>query len=149
MPDSLHDVPLAGCMGVRRTMKIVSTDNQSELTIENREDEFGYNFLSLSAKIGSGTCEFNGCNNELSFTNIDEFIKELDSFISNRELEPKLEGTYGSYLTFRGTSTYVALTFKIGGAFCGTETFSYSIMGTFEIAQEYLHKIVTEFKSYA
>ncbi|GAA6140041.1 hypothetical protein NBRC116583_37880 [Arenicella sp. 4NH20-0111] len=130
-------------------MKIVSTDNQCELTIENGEDEFGYNFCSLAAKIGSGTCEFTGCNNDVTFTNMIEFIKDLDSFILNRELEPKLEGTYGSYLLFKGTSTYVALTFKIGGAFCGTETFSYSITGTFEVAKEYLQEIVVEFKKYA
>lgn len=130
-------------------MKIVSTDNKSELIVNMFEDEHGHKAYSLGAEIGLGHSEFKGCNNDIIFLNVPEFIKDLDAFILNRKIEPKLIGTYDSYILFKGTSTCVAITFKIGGAFCGTDTYSYSITGTFEIAQEQLGEIVNELGNYA
>lgn len=130
-------------------MRLVSTDNQSELTITVVEDEHGYKASSLTAQISLGHSEFKGSNSDINFLNLPDFIRDLDAFILNRKIEPKLNGTYGSYILFRGTNTSVAIIFKIGGAFCGTDTYNYSVTGTFEIDQGQLGEIVNELRKNA
>ena len=87
-------------------------------------------------------------NIDLHFFDIDNFIAKLDAFILDRSIKPRLDGTYDTYIMFKGKGNNIFLSLNIGSAYCGTETYSYAIKGTFEVAQESLNNIVNGFTKY-
>jgi hypothetical protein len=64
-------------------MKIRSINNESWLSIENVLDEHGYSSVSIEAEVDIGHSFFHGKNEDIHFTNLDEFIVQLDAFILN------------------------------------------------------------------
>ncbi len=131
-------------------MKIYSTDQNSWLTCDHIvDDEHDYSSFSLEAFIDLGHSSFQGKNIDLHFFDIDNFIAKLDAFVLDRSIQPRLEGTYDTYIMFRGSGTHIFLSLNIGSAYCGSETHSYSVKGTFEVSQENLNNIVNGFAKYA
>ena len=129
-------------------MKIESTDSKSKIEIIRTGDE-GYSSFEVSVNIDIGHGFFSGCNTDLIFLNLSNFIDEIDAFILNRNISPKLNGTYDSFIQLikdKRTSA-ILVKFKIGDAYCGySDTIQYSIEGGFEINQELLSTILTEAK---
>ena len=131
-------------------MKIYSKDQNSWLTFDhNVDDNHDYSAFSLEAFIDLDHSSFQGKNIDLHFFDIDNFIAKLDAFVLDRSIQPKLEGTYDTYIMFKGNGTHIFISFSIGSAYCGTETYFYSVQGTFEVSQENLGNIVIGFTQYA
>jgi hypothetical protein len=126
-------------------MKIFAKDHPSWIEIKRFVDEANqYSSYEISAAIDISHGQFTAKNIDVHFLNVVEFQSELNSFITNKSIVPRLEGTYDTYLEFAGTSNSVLLRFKIGDAFCGTETINYLLEGAFEVSQESLLNINTQ-----
>lgn len=127
-------------------MKIYAADHHSWIEINRFVDEAnGYINYDLSVFIDIQHGQYTTKNKDAHLLNIEEFNSEFDRFITNRSLRPKLEGTYDSYLEFAGISNNVILRFKIMDAFCGIETVDYIFEGAFEVSQESLLSIHSQF----
>jgi hypothetical protein len=126
-------------------MKIYAKDHPSWIEINRLVDEANqYSSYEISAVIDIIHGKFTAKNIDVHFINAVEFQSVFKQFITNRSLVPRLEGTYDTYLEFVGKSNSVILRFKIGDAFCGTETTDYSLVGGFEVSQESLLNIKRE-----
>ena len=124
-------------------MKIYSQDKNSWLKITKNEGEYDVEgTYSIEVKFDIGHSVFNATNKEVIFTNGAEFKSTLNEFVMNRDLCPKLEGTYDSYVSFKAVGNNVVLSVNVGSAFCSSSTFAYSTSGEFEVSQEYLTNIV-------
>jgi hypothetical protein len=130
-------------------MKIYSSDKKSWLGFKSMVDEeHDYSSFLLEVFVDLGHSFFQGKNTDLHFFCIDDFISQLNAFILDRSLQPRLEGTYDTYLMFKGEANNVILSFYVGSAYCGKETYSYAVQGAFDIDQENLNDIVKGFSKY-
>ena len=127
-------------------MKIASNDNRSCLLLEKIEYENGYSSISVEANIDLTHSSFQGANTDIHFQGIEDFVAKLDAFVMDRSIQPRLEGTYDSFIKLKGISNRVVLSFNVGSAFCGTDTFNYGVQGSFEVDQGDLNEIVSGFK---
>ncbi len=128
-------------------MRITSSDFKSWISIEQHGDE-QYSSFKVKAFVDIEHGSFSGENTDVQFLNIKVFIIELDEFILNRTLHPKLEGTYNSFIEFykATNNNAILVNFSIGDAYSGySEIASYSIKGTFEIDPEYINIILQDF----
>lgn len=131
-------------------MKIYSKDKKCWLYFERTVDvEHDYSSFILDALVDVGHSVFQGRNTDIHFFGIGDFVSKLNDFIIDRDIQPRLEGTYDTYLVFKGAANHVFLSFYIGSACCGAETHTYAIQGTFEIDQGSLGDIVKGFSKYS
>ena len=131
-------------------MKIYSINNHSLIEVNQFTDiENNYSSFVLSVAIDIEHGEFSAKNTDVHFFNIDEFNSNFDDFISNRELNPKLEGTYDSFIEFSAYRNRVYVHFKIGDSYCGSKIVNYSLEGSIEISQENLLIYQQQFLSLA
>ena len=131
-------------------MKIESIDKKSYIFIDHSGDE-DYSSFQFGAHIDISHGSFSAKNNDIQFINLSKFISILDEFITNRDLEPELTGTYNTFLRFynlKGKNT-VMLQLSLGDMFSGySETVNYSLNGCFELNQEDLLCFLNSIKSY-
>jgi hypothetical protein len=131
-------------------MKIFSSDKKSWLSIEVvSDDEHGYSSFSMESLVDIGHSSFQGRNSDLHFFGIDDFVAQLSAFVMDRRIQPRLEGTYDSFLMFKGSASHVSVSFCIGSAYCGAETYSYVMSGAFEVEQENLASIVSDLSKFS
>jgi len=130
-------------------MKINSIDNKCSINIDGKGDDCLFFEVNASIDIGHGV--FNGKNTDLMFLNFDEFIKDYDSFITNRDITPILNATYESFIKIEaGISNSIFISFSLGDAFSGyNNSVEFSLNGKFEVNTEFLIQMHTEFKSLA
>lgn len=126
-------------------MKIPSSNNKSYISIEFFDDGTD-DYISYVLEIVSDIEHsfFKGSNSDIHFLNMPEFIDQLDSFVLNRNVRPKLEGTYDSYLSFIGSGNVVEVNYCIGSQ---NDHQIFSQKGGFEISQEHLSSILTDLKT--
>ncbi|TKB05669.1 hypothetical protein [Desulforhopalus sp. IMCC35007] len=131
-------------------MKISSIDSKNSITIERKGDN-DYSTFEVTAEIDIVHGTFTGKNIDIIFFNIDEFIMEYDSFLTNRKISPILNGTYDSYIKIEaGKGSSVFVSFSLGDAFSGyNETVDFSLNGKFEINTEFLNTIYRELRGLA
>lgn len=127
-------------------MKIFSSDTRSWLRIE-RTKTGEYVGFEVEARIDVGHGRFHVQNDDVQWLNVADFAAELETFVLNRSVSPRLEGTYDSFLKIRAFSNLVNMEFAIGDTFCGNRTHEYLFEGSFEIDQETLGRLVREFEA--
>ncbi|MBI1889466.1 MAG: hypothetical protein HYS18_02340 [Burkholderiales bacterium] len=126
-------------------MQIV--DTQAKCSIEIEYDGYetpDYASFTFGASVNIGHGMFKAVNKDINFFNFQFFVEELDAFILDRSLQPKLSGTYDSYLEFVGVSSSVSIRFRIGDAFAGYKNPNtpFAFTGGFDVAQDQLTSIV-------
>lgn len=128
-------------------MRIIGDDKRSWLSIERWEDG-GYSAFAMEAHVEIGHGEFHSKNIDVQLLQIDKFVSEFDCFILDRSLSPRLNGTYDSYICFRGVGAQVVLEFEIGDATTiGSKTVFHRQTGAFIVDQEFLTEILRSFRS--
>ena len=127
-------------------MKILSSENKSYFQIKRTSDE-GYSGFDVEVLVDIGHGQFRAQNQDLQWLNIPEFTAQLDGFINDRRLIPRLEGTYDSFLEFSESVNVVVVAFAVGDAFCGNKTHEFLLRGSFEISQDMLIAVAQEFGS--
>lgn len=127
-------------------MKIFSSENASHLRIERTGDE-AYSSFEVEVTIDIGHGQFRALNNDLQWLNIADFAAKFDDFILDRELVPRLEGTYDSFLEFSGSANSVIVAFAIGDAFCGNKTHEFLLRGSFQVSEDTLSALARDFRS--
>ncbi len=116
------------------------------IEIEHRIDDSGaYDSFMLDVSVDIGHGVFKATNADIHFRNLAAFIGELDAFILDRTVKPRLEGTYDSYIEFSGTPSMVSVSFCVGDAFFGNTRFA--LIGAFDIDQDYLSAALEQFRA--
>lgn len=127
-------------------MKIISTDNDSFITIERKRDPEGYSGFEVCTHADIVHGRFDAVNTDVQFLNSAEFIEEFDRFVLHRKSNPVLLGTYETRLEFVSTGTRVSLKYRLGDSFCGEKTVDFVQSGELVIDQESLLGILDGFK---
>ena len=128
-------------------MKIVGSNSGSWLRVNRLDDASGHYFgydAEVRVEITHGS--FQGRNRDLQFMNLPVFVAELERFITNRHLFPRLEGTYDSFIQFCSVGSQVHVEFSIGDAYCGSKIHEFKVRGGFEINQDYLSDMLRGWK---
>ena len=127
-------------------MKIYGIDKKSWLEVAPVKDG-SYTATSVEVKIDIGHGYFSAKNLDMHFQNLDTFISELDHFITDRDIAPRLNGTYDSFIEISGSVSHAFIKFCIGDENCGAKTHQYSLCGSLEIEQEHLVPFLKIMKS--
>lgn len=131
-------------------MKIQSS--YSGCTIEF--DDYSYDnslYFIISVKLNS----FTGDNGEVSLFDIPMFVEELDAFITDRSLEPKLKGSHGFELSFDSKKSAGHPWVKVSLCNYGNPDNEdnheplFCVSGEFEVHHEYLSTYLEYFKKFA
>ena len=127
-------------------MKIRSIDKKSWFDVKPLKDG-SYTAISVEVQIDIGHGVFNAKNIDVQFLNLSVFTSELDNFLTDRSMLPRLNGTYDSFIEISGSVSHVFIKFCIGDVDCGAKTHQYNLCGSFEIDQEYLAPFIKVMKS--
>jgi len=128
-------------------MKITSSNRKCWISVERSTGAHPHEAFAVEALVQIGHGRFQARNEDVHWLNGREFVEDLDKFITNRALSPRLNGTYDSFVGLTGSATSVTLEFAIGDAFRGEKTHRYLLRGSFDIEQDRLLGIVNEFKA--
>lgn len=127
-------------------MKVSSTDSQSWFLVNYNQDQNGYDSFSIEVNFDVGHSAFHGKNTDVHFLNLAGFIIELDAFILNRNLQPRLLGTYDSVLVLKAEATgNITVSLIIGSSL---ENKDYRVQGSFEFLPEKLNDVLRGFQQY-
>jgi len=131
-------------------MQIKSSHSGNYIEIDSYSADRAMYFM-ISAKLG----HFTGENNAIQLFELKEFSRELDQFVTNRNLNPKLKGSHGFELSFssKKENGHPWLSLKL----CDYAPIDnedhrlplFCVSGEFEINHEYLNSYVEYFKSIA
>lgn len=124
-------------------MRITSIDSKTWVEITPGNSEFSF---SIECMADRGQSLFHGKNTDFHFLNIEEFISDLNKFILDRNISPKLNGIYGPCLEFsrsKKQTTAVMVHFSVGddSSAC-SENVEFKTTGTFEINSEFLKELI-------
>lgn len=126
-------------------MKIYSIDRKSWISITTWVDEHQYRGTTIEASVELGLSRFHGKNIDIHLLSTKEFLAELDRFILDRDVRPRLEGTYESFIEFYGDASHIFLNFRIGDLECGKHNQAFSLCAGFEIDQDQIQGILASF----
>ena len=112
------------------------------------DDSSDYDSFSFSASIDIGHGLFKAANNDIHFLNLPTFVAQLESFVRDRMPQPRLDGTYNSYLELSGTPSSATIHFRIGDAFSGYTDVNtqYSFTGAFDVEPDQLFPMLDQFR---
>ena len=131
-------------------MRIQSFDKRCYIEINPAHEGEGHPVFIVEARINLEHGVFTAKSKILPLPKLPEFIIHLESFLVNREIQPKLEGAYESYFSFVYEAGSVFLEFSVGDGFSGYTTYAnFNLSGRFEINTDQLKTIVAEFKALA
>lgn len=127
-------------------MKIESRDHTSWITIDD-VGENGRPAFRVETYVDVGHGRFIASNEDVSFFRLEEFATELDSFVLNRGLAPRLAGTYDTTIQFRAEGRTIWVEFVIGDAYGGNpRAQTYALTGGFEIEEGALVSLAAGFR---
>lgn len=129
-------------------MRIYSTDKKVYVKL-SRDGGDTHSPFSVESSVDISHGRFGAINSDIHFLNHDEFLKEFDAFILNREIVPRLKGTYDTEIRFfqPKDKNIVMVSFAIGDAFSGyTTTVRFKSEGQFEVDAEYLNELLSNFE---
>jgi hypothetical protein len=128
-------------------MRITSIDSKAWVEITPGNSEFSF---SIECMADRGQSLFHGKSTDFHFLNIEEFISDLNKFILDRNISPKLNGIYGPCLEFyrsKNQTTAVMAHFSVGDdSSAYSENVEFKTTGTFEINSEFLNDYLSGFK---
>lgn len=127
-------------------MKIYSVNKKSWLAVTQIKDG-AYTAISVEVLVDIGHGIFNAKNIDIQFLNLDTFSSELNHFMTDKSVLPRLNGTYDSFIEISGSVSHVFIKFCIGDADCGAKTHQYSLSGSFEVDQKHLASFKKMMKS--
>ena len=78
---------------------------------------------------------------------LDGFVGQLDRFILDWSLAPRLEGNYHAFIAFLPRGTTVMCQYRLGGAFFGGKTAYFYHFGEIDIEHEYLLQLLAGFRA--
>ncbi len=82
----------------------------------------------------------------MQLLDLDAFVDELDAFVLDRTLRPRLSGTYDTFLAFEAVGNAVLFSYCLGDALMGRPTHRFTQTGSFEIDDDTLSSIVGELR---
>ncbi len=131
-------------------MIIESISHDSYITIEHIGDS-NYHSFCIEAELGKDHHleYFKGFNRDVQLLNLDKFIKDLNSFITDRKMKPRLEGTYDFCIEIQAigaTRAFLIIYLGYDKVITEFKTFRYCVSGCFEIDLEYMNQMVQNFK---
>ena len=128
-------------------MKISSNDRRCWISVERPAGAHPHTPFALEVSMQFGHEYFHARNGDIHWTNGQDFSKDLDRFMTNRDLRPRLNcAANGSFVGFSGSATSVILEFAVGDAFLGDRTMhQYLLRGSFDVEQDRLLSIIDEF----
>jgi hypothetical protein len=115
-------------------MKIHSIDKKSWFAVKPIQDG-SYTAISVEVQI------------DIRFQNLAVFTSDLDNFLTDRSILPRLNGSYDSFIEISGSVSHVFIKFSIGDVDCGAKTHQYNLCGSFEIDQKYLASFIKVMKN--
>jgi hypothetical protein len=127
-------------------MKINSIDKKSWFAVKTVKDGT-YTAVSVDVQIDIGHGVFNAKNIDMHLLNLVVFTSDLNNFITDRSILPRLNGTYDSFIEISGSISHVFIKFCIRDEDCGATTHQYSLCGSFEIDQKHLIPLIKLMKS--
>jgi len=127
-------------------MKIHSIDKKSWFAVKPLQDG-SYTAISVEVQIDIGHGVFNAKNIDMHFQNLAVFTSDLDNFLTDRSILPRLNGSYDSFIEISGSVSHVFIKFSIGDVDCGAKTHQYNLCGSFEIDQKYLAPFIKVIKN--
>ena len=127
-------------------MKISSNDRRCWISVERPARAHPHTPFALEASVQIGHGHFHARNSDIHWTNGREFSTDLDRFMTNRGLRPRLiSAACDSFVEFSGSARSVILEFAVCDAFCGDRTHRYLLRGSFDVEQDQLLNIIDEF----
>jgi hypothetical protein len=126
-------------------VKISSSDRRCWINIERAARAHSHAAFAVEVSVQIDHGEFRARNSDIHWVNAREFSKDLDKFMTDRGIHPRLNGTYDSVVGFSGSATSVILEFALGDAFRGDRTHQYLLRGSFDVEQDRLLSIIDEF----
>jgi len=133
-------------------LRITSIDSRAWVEITPGKSELSFSIecmIDRGEGLFRGESLFHGKNTDFHFLNIEEFISDLDKFILERNISPKLNGVYGPCLEFyRSTkrTTAVMVHFSVGDdSSAYSDNVEFKTSGTFEINSEFLNDYLKDF----
>jgi hypothetical protein len=124
-------------------MRIHSADRHSWLSIEPGGSGNPTWVLAASVRTGLGEL-FSGSNADVFLEHFGDFATAFDSFVGNRAIKVRVEGTYGTWISVWGNAQHVILEFHIGAM--DHLSRDYAVRGAFELDQEQLASIAAELR---
>lgn len=119
-------------------MKLQSADHKSFVSVvPNPEND--WSSFRAEATVNLGHSGFSAASSDIALTNLAGFVAQLDLFILDRSLCPRLEGTYDTYLELRAKGREVILSFRIGSA---SGAASFGLSGSFAVEESALLPLV-------
>ena len=137
----------AGAVQTLNRVNINSADHICSIFLERNRDARDHPGFRMAARVDIGHGYFEASNGDVRFSNLREFVAELDHFILDRRRVPRLDGTYDSSISFVANGNSVILRYCIGDAFHGQKTALFHQSGTFEVDQEKLFQYLAELKA--
>jgi hypothetical protein len=129
-------------------MRITSIDHTQYFEILHIGDD-DYSSFQITASVDIVHGSFFGKNIDVHLLNLHYFIKNLGEFIVHRNLTPKLDGTYDSYIQFYQPVNLplIMVDFSLGDVQAGhNKHLEYSLRGQFEIPPDSLQQIIEDFR---
>ncbi len=77
-----------------------------------------------------GHSQSSATNSDGALTNLAAFVRQLDEFMLERSVRPRLEGTYGTYLELRAHGREVIVSLLVGSASGAAE---FELSGSFAV----------------
>ena len=115
-------------------MKFESSNHQSFVSVVP-SPENGWPSFCVEAVVNLGHSESSATNGDVAFTNLTRFVGQLDLFVLNRSVCPRLEGTYDTCLELRAEGREVILSFRVGSA---SGAAGYCLSGSFAVEESAL-----------
>lgn len=127
-------------------MHIIDRYGHCSLDIQHSIDESsGYDSFSFQAHVDFGHGAFSAKNEDVHFFDLFTFVAQLESFITDRSVQPCLNGTYDSFVALSGTPSSVNVRFRVGNAFSGYKQANteFALTGAFDIEPDLLFSLLS------
>jgi len=128
-------------------MQLIDTLGRCSLEITHHLDPaVGYDAFSFRARVDIGHGAFQAVNKDIQFLDLPDFVSRLESFIHDRSVTPRLNGTYDSFLMLSGTVSRVGVDFSLADEFTGygTGCTPFVFTGAFETEPDRLHALLAQ-----
>ena len=135
-------------------MRLTSANSLSWVEVSPSGDEH-YSSFSVACAVDIGHGRFAGENVDVHLFDLPGFAEDLDRFVLDRNIRPRLEGTYGTFIeVWRPPDTVneVRVSLAIGDAYAGSAAAGgceFKLEGSFPIDQGHLNPLAAGFRSLA
>ncbi|PJK10966.1 hypothetical protein CO608_00360 [Lysobacteraceae bacterium NML08-0793] len=123
-------------------VQIQAKGSRSRLEIGKNEAVDGYSSFWMLADIQCDWMQMYSKLRDVHFVALEKFVEQLDAFVLNRQLQPHLEGTEGTWLAFQEEGRRVLLRFALGAI---KDCMPHQHQGSFELEEADLSELAVAF----